>query len=101
MLPYKVGDAAPPLVSQLYAEAGYTLSGKTVVLSLQQPDGTMVSRSTTVLDATAREVSTEWESTDFPEAGTYLFEYIVTASGKERTFPSQGYGEIQVTDRLS
>lgn len=100
MLPYKVGDAAPPLVALLQAEAGYSLSGKTVVLQLQQPDGTVVSRSTTVLDATTRKVSTEWEATDFPEAGTYLFEYIVTSSGKERTIPANGYSEIQVIERL-
>lgn len=99
-LPYKVGDAAPALVSQLMMEAGYTLTGKTVVLRLEQPDGTVVTRSTTVLDATTREVSTEWESTDFPEAGDYRFEYIITSSGKERTVPANGYGKIKVIDRL-
>lgn len=100
MLPYKVGDSAPPLVSFLMMEAGYTLSGKTVTLRLEQLDGTVVTRSTTVLDATTRKVSTEWESTDFPEAGVYRYEYIITSSGKERTVPANGYGQIQVTDRL-
>lgn len=99
-LPYKVGDAAPPLVALLMTEAGYTLSGKTVVLQLEQPDGTVVTRSTTVLDAATRKVSTEWESTDFPEAGEYRYEYIITSGGKERSIPANGYGKITVIDRL-
>ena len=100
MLPYKAGDAAPPLVAFLMTEAGYTLSGKTVVLQLEQPDGTVVTRATTVLDATTRKVQTDWEATDFPDAGVYRFEYIITSSGKERTVPASGYGQIQVIDRL-
>ena len=100
MLPYKAGDAAPPLVAFLQTEAGYTLSGKTVVLQLEQPDGTVVTRATTVLDAATRKVSTDWETTDFPDAGVYRFEYIITSSGKDRTIPASGYGQILVTDRL-
>ena len=100
MLPYKAGDAAPPLVAFLQTEAGYTLSGKTVVPQLEQPDGTVVTRATTVLDAATRKVSTDWETTDFPDAGVYRFEYIVTSSGKERTIPANGYGQILVSERL-
>lgn len=100
MLPYKAGDAAPPMVAFLQTEAGYTLSGKTVVLQLEQPDGTVVTRATTVLDAATRKVSTDWEATDFPDAGVYRFEYIVTSGGKDRTIPANGYGQILVSERL-
>jgi len=60
----------------------------------------VVTRATTVLDATTRKVSTDWEATDFPDAGLYRFEYIITDAGKERTVPSSGYGEITVSERL-
>ena len=100
MLTYKQGDAAPSLVVLLQTEAGYTLSGKTVVATMEKPDGRTVSRSCTVLDATTRKVEVEWETTDFEDAGAYKLEFVVTSAGKERTIPASGYFAIQVNESL-
>ncbi len=100
MLYYKQGDSNPSLVALLQAEAGYTLSGKTVALTLENPDGTTLTRSATVLDATTRKVQVDWETTDFEDEGDYRAEFIVTSSGKERTFPNNGYIAIRVGAEL-
>ena len=100
MLYYKQGDSNPSLVALLQTEAGYTLSGKTVTLTLEKPDGTTVSRSVTVLDATTRRVQVDWETTDFADEGDYRAEFVVTSSGKERTIPGNGYVAIRVSSEL-
>jgi hypothetical protein len=100
MLYYKQGDSNPSLVCYLQTEAGYTLSGKTVDLTLQKPDGTTVTRSASILDATTRKVQVDWQTTDFADAGDYLAEFVITASGKERTIPADGYINIRVVAEL-
>jgi hypothetical protein len=100
MIFYKQGDSNPSLVCYLQTEAGYTLSGKTVVLTLEKPDGTTVSRSASVLDATTRKVQVDWQATDFADVGDYRGEFVVTASGKERTIPADGYVNFKVIASL-
>lgn len=97
---YKQGDSNPSLVALLQTEAGYSLSGKTVGLTLMKPDGTTVTRSATVLDASTRKVQVDWDSTDFADEGDYQAEFIVTSSGKERTIPASGYLDIRVVAEL-
>ena len=100
MLYYKQGDSNPSLVALLQTEAGYTLSGKTVALTLEKPDGTSVTRSVTVLDATTRRVQVDRETTDFAYDGDYRAELVVTSIGKERTIPGNGYVAIRVSAEL-
>jgi hypothetical protein len=96
MIPYKQGDSNPSLVCYLQTEAGYTLSGKTVVFTLEKPGGATVTRSATVLDNTTRKVQVDWQTTDFDTVGDYRGEFVVTASGKERTIPADGYVQFKV-----
>ena len=100
MIEYKQGDSAPNLVVLLRTEAGYTLSGKTVVATLVKPDATVVTRDVTVLDSTTRKVEVEWETTDFEDAGEYQLEFVITSAGKERTIPASGYFTILVNASL-
>lgn len=100
MWPYKQGDAAPSFVCFLQTEAGYSLSGKTVSLTLEKPDGTSVTKSATILDSATRKVQVDWSDTDFDQVGTYNAEFIVSSSGVERTIPADGYINFRVTARL-
>jgi hypothetical protein len=100
MYPYKQGDASPPFVCFLQTEAGYSLSGKTVALVLEKPDGSTASKSVTVLDAATRKVQVDWSSGDFDQVGTYRAEFVITSAGKDRTIPADSYVNFRVTAEL-
>lgn len=78
------------------AEAGYTLTAKTVSLKLRRPDDSIVTRSVAVLDAAARRVRCDWQEGDFYLPGAYEAEFVVSDSGEPRSFPARGFLRIQV-----
>ncbi len=100
MIRYKVGDSSPSLLVQLQCEAGFDLTGSPVVtFNLYKPDGTIVSRTSTIVNAATNVVRHDWQATDMDQEGRYYGEFVVSSGGLQRTFPPDNYVNIRVSER--
>lgn len=94
----KAGDTSPILEEILLNPDGTSvqLAGAAVRLNAFNPYGEIVINETvTIVDATAGEVSYEFDGT--LAAGTYQYEFIVTyADSSIETFPNEGFNNLVI-----
>jgi hypothetical protein len=97
---FVVGDTAPALTGT--AKSGGTaanLTGASVVLHMQKPGGTTVTKTATIVDGAAGTWSYSWLAGELDVAGQWLVEAQVTFSdGKIQTF---GPSVFRVADQLA
>lgn len=84
------GDMAPDFTLKLNA----VLTGASAVVLIKRPDQTVVTRTATLTDAAAGELSITWQAGDLAQAGTYYAQVKVTYSnGKPQTFVIDDKGQ--------
>lgn len=101
----KRGDTLPAISGALKNADGSVvdLTGATVVLKIRRADLTAaaVSRTATVVSASAGTVSYAWVAGDVATPGDYLLEWVVTfPSTKVATYPGDGYLMLHVLESL-
>jgi hypothetical protein len=100
----KQGDSLPAVVARLVdgAENPVDLSGGSVAFSMRRAGVTVVSlASASLLDPKGGLVSYPWGSGNTDGPGRYEAEFKATLSGGGvRTFPSDGYMDVLVTEKV-
>ncbi len=92
----KKGDRLPSVATNLKNPDGSftNLTGATVVFRYQldtTPPGTVTSITCVIDDPIAGAIHIDWGVTDTAVAGTYRAEFVATISGKDETFPTEGF----------
>ncbi len=72
------------------------LTGTTVIVRIQRPQGSVVSASVSVIDAPNGIVQYAWQPGDTNMAGMLNVVFVVTRSGLPQTYPTAGPISIQV-----
>lgn len=97
-----LGDTLPTLNATLLAGGeAYDLTGCTVQLRYRKRGSTTtLTKSATVVDATAGTVQYAWQSGDLTEAGTYEVQWRVTDGSDTYTFPNGDPASFEVRAAL-
>ena len=101
----KQGDLLPSIQAQLLDTSGVPVD-LTGVLGVnfcfrRRNNTNVTTAAATIVDATNGVVQYDWVAGDTDTVGEYEAEWVVTfASGKEQTFPSEGFNEFEVTEDL-
>lgn len=102
----KKGDRLPVIQATLKDSSGTAvdLTGATVRFHMARPDKTVVVDAAAVVlsPATDGRVEYQWGASDTGAPGDYLAEWEVTfQSGREQTFPNDGYLTVRIVEALA
>lgn len=100
----KKGDRFPAYSATLTDSDGdaVNITGNTgVTFRFKAGNNTTISGTGTVVSATAGTVRYDWSATDTDIAGQYQVEVVVSFAGGDQTFPSAGYGKVNIVDNLA
>lgn len=87
-MPYTVGDNSPDLSGTVNAD----LTGADLEAHIKKPDGTVLTKTATAVDATAGTWAATWEVDDLSVVGKHEVELQVTFSGGQvQTFGPQNF----------
>ncbi len=98
----KEGDRLPYYTATLQDENGdaVNITGNTGVTFRFRSGQTLISGAGVVVSASAGTVRYEWGASDTLIPGQYDVEVVVAYAGGNQTFPSAGYGKIEIQSNL-
>jgi len=94
---YTVGDTGPPLSGVLTSGgAPVNLAGAMLSVSVRKPDGNLLTRAPTTVNAATGAWTLAWQATDLSAAGPYQVEVKVTWAGTPQTVQTFGPTQFYV-----
>lgn len=100
-----LGDATTPVILKDDTGAAINLTGASVKLFIRPADdplGTPISRTVTIVTPASGTVRYDWVAADTATVGEFIFEFQITfGDGKIATVPTVGYYSLSIIDDIA